>query len=98
MPPNSARCKAGFGIGGCQIGLAMREPELVAVLPGQVEFGLEMWLAMHEDLRASRRVRLVFDHLAAGLGGVCGGGRRGSRAGSRPGPRRGRRRQKSQEK
>jgi hypothetical protein len=22
-----------------------------------------MWLVMHEDLRASRRVRLLFDHL-----------------------------------
>jgi hypothetical protein len=26
-----------------------------------------MWLAMHEDLRGSRRVKLLFDHLAKGL-------------------------------
>jgi len=26
-----------------------------------------MWLALHEDLRASRRLRLMMDHLAAGL-------------------------------
>jgi hypothetical protein len=26
-----------------------------------------MWLVMHEDLRASRRVRLLFDHLAPEL-------------------------------
>jgi hypothetical protein len=30
-----------------------------------------MWLAMHEDLRASRRVRLLFDHLAGELGGYA---------------------------
>ena len=64
----------------------MREPALVPVLPGQVEFGLEMWLVMHEDLRASRRVRLVFDHLAAGPGGYVAAGAGRSRAGSRPGP------------
>ena len=37
------------------------------VLPGAVGFGYEMWLAMHEDLRGTRRVRLVYDHLAEGL-------------------------------
>jgi hypothetical protein len=26
-----------------------------------------MWLVPHEDLRASRRLRLMMDHLAAGL-------------------------------
>lgn len=59
--------KAGFGIGACQLGLAAAEPDLVRVLPEVVEFGYEMWLAMHEDLRATRRVRLLFDHLAEGL-------------------------------
>jgi hypothetical protein len=28
---------------------------------------LEIWLALHEDLRASRRLRLMMDHLASGL-------------------------------
>ncbi len=89
--------KAGFGIGGCQIGLAMREPELVAVLPGQVEFGLEMWLVMHEDLRASRRVRLVFDHLAAGLAGyvAAGAGARARVRGPAPARRTKRRKNKA---
>lgn len=62
-----AALRAGFGIGGCQLGIAMRDPALVPVLPGQVAFSLDMWLAMHEDLRDSRRVRLVYDHLAEGL-------------------------------
>ena len=69
-----AALRAGFGIGGAQIPLAAREPALVAVLPGRIEFGLEMWLVMHEDLRASHRVRLVFDHLAAGLAAYVAAG------------------------
>ena len=59
--------KAGFGIGACHLGLAAGEPELVPVLPEAVEFGYEMWVAMHEDLRGTRRVRLLFDHLVEGL-------------------------------
>jgi DNA-binding transcriptional LysR family regulator len=62
-----AHLRAGFGIGGCQLGVAARHPELVPVLAGQVGFKLEMWLVMHEDLKASRRVRLLFDHLARSL-------------------------------
>ena len=62
-----AALRAGLGIGGCQRAIARREGDLVPVLVGTVEFRLEMWLAMHEDLRASRRVRLLFDHLAREL-------------------------------
>lgn len=59
--------KAGFGIGACQAGLAAADPDLVPVLPGASGLSYEMWLAMHEDLRATQRVRLLFDHLAEGL-------------------------------
>jgi hypothetical protein len=38
------------------------------VLPGAFKFEIEMWLAMHKDLRGTRRMRLLFDHLADGLG------------------------------
>lgn len=62
-----AALRAGFGIGGCQLGLAERDPRLLRVLERQMEFGLEMWLVMHEDLRLSRRVRLVYDHLVEEL-------------------------------
>ena len=62
-----AALRAGVGIGGCQEGVARKTPELVPVLPGAVRFGLEMWLVMHEDLKATRRVRLLYDALAAGL-------------------------------
>lgn len=58
---------AGLGIGACQAGTAARHPELLPVLAGQVRFELEMWLAMHEDLRNEPRIRRVFDFLADGL-------------------------------
>jgi DNA-binding transcriptional LysR family regulator len=63
---NALRC--GFGIAGAQAGIARRDPNLVAVLPDQVRFALEMWLAMHEDQKLNRRVRLLFEHLVVGLG------------------------------
>lgn len=62
-----AALRAGVGIGGCQKGIARRDCALVPVLPDRVRFTLDMWLAMHEDLRGSRRVRLLYDHLATGL-------------------------------
>ena len=59
---------AGAGIGGCQDGLAAREPDLVPVLPDKVRFHLDVWLVMHEDQRDNRRIRLLYDALADGLG------------------------------
>jgi DNA-binding transcriptional LysR family regulator len=61
-----AALRAGFGIGFCQIPLARREG-LVPILADVVGFDLGMWLVMHKDLRSSRRVRLLFDHLATSL-------------------------------
>jgi DNA-binding transcriptional LysR family regulator len=61
-----AALRAGFGIGGCMYGIARRDPNLVNVLPG-VGFTMEMWVVMHEDLKSSRRMRAVFDHLVEGL-------------------------------
>jgi DNA-binding transcriptional LysR family regulator len=62
-----AALRAGFGIGGCQVGIARRDPNLVPVLQGEIAFALEMWLVTHEDLRGSRRVSLLFGHLAGAL-------------------------------
>ena len=61
-----AALRAGFGVGACQIGIARRDPNLVQVLPA-LGFTLEMWVVMHEDLKTSRRMRLMFDHLVAAL-------------------------------
>ena len=68
-----AALSAGLGIGVVQLGIARRDKNLVPVLPTEMMFSLEMWLAMHRDLRNSRRVRLVFDHLAEGLGSYSKG-------------------------
>jgi DNA-binding transcriptional LysR family regulator len=59
--------RAGFGLAVCQIGIARRDPDLVQLLSKTFKFDLEMWLVMHKDLRNTRRVRLLFDHLAEEL-------------------------------
>jgi DNA-binding transcriptional LysR family regulator len=62
-----AALRAGFGIGVCQLGLARRDPDLVRVAPEAFSVSLEVWVVMHKDLRASHRMRLMFDHLAGAL-------------------------------
>lgn len=62
-----AALRAGFGIGVLQAGIGRLDPDLVQLLPGALKFELEIWLAMHRDLRSTRRMRLLFDHLADGL-------------------------------
>lgn len=61
-----AALRAGYGIGVCQYALAKRNG-LARVLPEIEVFELDVWVAMHEDLKTSRRMRLMFDHLAAEL-------------------------------
>jgi DNA-binding transcriptional LysR family regulator len=61
-----AATRAGFGIGVCQDGLARRNG-LVRVLPNFSLFTLGVWIVMHENLRGSRRMRLMFDHLVEGV-------------------------------
>ncbi len=62
-----AAIRAGYGVGGCQVGIARRDPDLLRLLPETFAVPLETWLVMHEDLRTSPRVRRVYDHLAEGL-------------------------------
>ncbi len=61
-----AALRAGLGIGVCQVPLAALDGSLVRVLPA-VQFPLETWVVMHEDLRRVQRVRLVFEQLVDGL-------------------------------
>lgn len=61
-----AMLKAGFGIGVCQHQIG-RRAGLVQVMPGTFAFRLDIWICMHENLKGSRRMRLMFDHLAAEL-------------------------------
>ena len=60
-----AAIRSGFGIGICQTAIARRDSNLVRVLP--FAFDLEVWIAMHGDLRATHPMRTIFDHLAAAL-------------------------------
>ncbi|AUX30644.1 MULTISPECIES: hypothetical protein [Sorangium] len=53
--------RAGLGIGVCQLPLSRRPVPLVRALPA-LAFHLDVWVVMHEDLRAARRVRLVFTY------------------------------------
>jgi DNA-binding transcriptional LysR family regulator len=62
-----AALRAGCGIGVCQAPLAAQWPELRPVMADVARFELDMWLAMHEDQRRSRRIRVTFNHLAAHL-------------------------------
>ncbi|WP_148713927.1 LysR family transcriptional regulator [Chitinolyticbacter meiyuanensis] len=62
-----ALLRAGFGIAFCHHGIAARDPALLPVLAQDFGFGLDTWVLMHEDLRGSRRHRVVFDALAEGL-------------------------------
>ena len=66
-----AMMKAGFGIGVCQRQIAARAG-LQEVLPGGMPLTLECWVCMHENLRTSRRMRLMFDHLVASLTAYIG--------------------------
>jgi DNA-binding transcriptional LysR family regulator len=62
-----AALRAGFGVCAMQEPLAARYPDLAPVVPEQFGFRLETWVVMHEDLKADRRARALFDHLAAEL-------------------------------
>lgn len=58
-----AAIRAGVGIGVCQNTIGRRSG-LVPVAPALFSFTLPIWICMHETLRGSPRMRLMFDHLA----------------------------------
>ena len=62
-----AALRAGFGVGAAQVNIATRDPDLIPVLHDRFGFELPTWVVMHEDLKSDRRMRLMFDHLIAGL-------------------------------
>jgi DNA-binding transcriptional LysR family regulator len=61
-----AALRAGVGVGMCQVPLAAGPPPLRRILP-KLALELPVWVVTHEDLRASRRVSLVFEHLVMAL-------------------------------
>lgn len=62
-----AALRCGFGIGMCQAGIARRDPDLLPLFSKQFKVEMEIWIVMHNDLKRSSRMRLMFDHLAASL-------------------------------
>ena len=59
--------RAGLGIGGCQIGIARRDPDLIPILAHELLFELDMWLVTHDGLRSDKRMMRLFDFLANAL-------------------------------
>ncbi len=72
-----AAIRAGYGIGVCQVPIARRDVNLVRLMPRHFALNLEIWLVTHENLRASPRMRAVFDHLGAALSAYVNGVQRG---------------------
>lgn len=69
-----AAVRSGLGIGAIQNQLARRWG-LTPVLSNLFGFDLEIWIAMHENLKTNRRMRLMFDHLVTGLSAFVAEGR-----------------------
>lgn len=61
-----AAVRAGMGIGAIQHQIARRYG-LVPIQSNAFNFELEVWIAMHENVRQQRRMRLMFDWLVSGL-------------------------------
>jgi DNA-binding transcriptional LysR family regulator len=61
-----AALRAGLGIGVCSGQLARRYG-LMRVLPQLVGFDVDVWVAMHQDMRRVPRVAVAFEAVGAGL-------------------------------
>lgn len=59
-----AALRAGMGIGGCQIGIARQDSDLIPILAEQLTMRLDMWLATHSGLRQSRLVMDLYAFLS----------------------------------
>ncbi len=59
-------CKQGAGICFMMADIGAQEPAVQRVCP-DIVFPVPIWLVCHRELKTSRRIRLVFDRLAAGL-------------------------------
>jgi DNA-binding transcriptional LysR family regulator len=73
-----AAVRAAFGIGVLQDALAIRDPVLRPVLREAFIAHLPVWIVMHEDLKSTHRMRIVFDALVEGLTAHVKAGTRGT--------------------
>ncbi|MGE6605812.1 hypothetical protein ACQKE4_04745 [Halomonas sp. NPDC076908] len=58
--------RAGLWIGVCSRQVAQRHG-LMLVLQGQVDFNVNVWIVMHQDMRKVQRNAIVFNQLRAAL-------------------------------
>lgn len=63
-----ALVRQGLGIGAVMDDVAGRLPDLVHVLDEVPPVRLPIWLVAHRELRTARRIRVVYEALAQGLG------------------------------
>lgn len=59
--------RCGLGIGLMTEDLGRTTPEVERLLPGERAFTYPIWLVTHRELQSSRRIRVVFDHLAEAI-------------------------------
>ena len=62
-----ALVRQGIGIGVLDTLVGDADPGVVRVPPGKPLFTFPMWLVAHREVMTSRRIRIVYDLLAAGL-------------------------------
>ena len=62
-----ALVRQGLGIGAMMDDIARDDPDVVRVLDEVPPVRFPIWLVAHRELRTARRMRVVFDALAAGL-------------------------------
>jgi DNA-binding transcriptional LysR family regulator len=62
--------RAGAGIGFISAYIARRDPNVVQVLPALLIPPLPVWLTVHREIRASKRIRQVYDFLAQAIPAV----------------------------
>lgn len=56
--------KAGLGVCAMDKGIAALSPEMIPLLPEQLEVNFPVWLVTHREVHTSPKIRLVFDILA----------------------------------
>ena len=65
-----AMVKCGLGIGVLDGNIGDAEASVTRVLPDLKPLTFPIWLVAHRELGTSRRIRVVFDLLAADLAGI----------------------------
>lgn len=63
----AAAARAGVGLAALPCAVADPDPQLVCIAPFPDDFGLDLWLLTHEDLRHTARIRAFIDFMTDSL-------------------------------